>query len=64
MSSIDREAYRPDMATETSLMLARDFASNPAHVAASGDDPLVRNGVFFRTALLLLKRTGCHQGAA
>ena len=55
MSSVQIVAYRPDMATDVSLMLARAFASNPVHLAAFGHNPLAKNEVFFRTALPLLK---------
>ena len=55
MSSIELEPYRPEMATEASLMLARAFASNPLHLAAFGDSVLTKNEVFFRTVLRLLK---------
>ena len=55
MSSVQIVAYRPDMATDVSLMLARAFASNPVHLAAFGHNPLAKNEVFFRTALPLLQ---------
>ncbi len=55
MSSIELDPYRPEMATEASLMLARAFASNPLHLAAFGDSVLTKNEVFFRMVLRLLK---------
>ena len=55
MPSIELAPYRPEMATEVALMLARAFASNPLHLAAFGDSVLTKNEVFFRTVLRLLK---------
>ena len=54
VSSIELRPYRPEMATEASLMLARAFASNPVHLAAFGESVLAQNDAFFRTVLPLL----------
>ena len=55
MSSISVKPFRPEQTTEASSVLARAFASNPAHVAAFGSAALARNEAFFRTALSVLK---------
>ncbi len=57
MPSIEIKPYRPEMASEVVLMLARAFASNPVHLAAFGDSVLGKNEAFFRTVLPLLKGT-------
>ena len=55
MSSITVESFRPEQATEASGVLARAFASNPAHVAAFGRPAVAKNEAFFRTVLTVTK---------
>ncbi len=57
MPSIEVKPYRPEMASEVVLVLARAFASNPVHLAAFGDSVLGKNEAFFRTVMPLLKGT-------
>ena len=55
MSSITVEPFRPEQAAEASRVLARAFASNPAHVAAFGSPAPLKNEAFFRTVLTVTK---------
>ena len=55
MSSITVEPFRPEQAAEASRVLARAFASNPAHVAAFGSPAPFKNEAFFRTVLTVTK---------